>query len=173
MRRAIVLTCLFLLLAAVPSLAEETRITVHVLSHDAKMIGSSMGGARVTIRAVDTGELLAEGVTRGTTGDTGKLVVEPARRGVPVSTPEAGSFEATLDLEAPTRVEVGAYGPLAQLQSAVSASRTLWLLPGKHLDVGDGVLLELSGFAVDVLAPPAHTRQPREEVEVRANLVML
>ena len=85
MRRAIVLTCLFLLLAAVPSLAEETRITVHVLSHDAKMIGSSMGGARVTIRAVDTGELLAEGVTRGTTGDTEKLVVEPARRGVPVS----------------------------------------------------------------------------------------
>ncbi len=173
MRRALALACLTLLLAAAPSLAEETRVTVHVLSHDAKMIGSSMGGVQVTIRDADSGELLAEGVTRGTTGDTGKLVVEPRRRGVPVSTPEAGSFEATLDLEVPTRVEVRTYGPLAQLQSAVSASRTLWLLPGKHLDVGDGVLLELSGFAVDVLAPPAHARLPREEVEVRANLVML
>lgn len=173
MRRTLALACLAFLLAALPSLAEETRVTVHVLSHDAKMIGSSMGGAQVTIRGADTGELLAEGVTRGTTGDTGKLVVEPARRGVPVSTPEAGRFDAVLDLDVPTRVEVLAHGPLAQLQSAVSASRTLWLLPGKHLDVGDGVLLELSGFAVDVLAPPAHARLPREEVEVRANLVML
>lgn len=173
MRHAAVLTSLCLLLAAAPSLAEETRVTVHVLSRDAKMIGSSMGGARVTIREVDTGELLAEGVTRGTTGDTRKLVVDPVRRGVPVSTPEAGRFDAALDLEVPTLVEVRAYGPLGQLQSAVSATRTLWLLPGKHLDVGDGVLLELSGFAVDVLAPPAHTRTPREEVEVRANLVML
>jgi hypothetical protein len=172
MRRALALACL-LAFAAAPSLAEETRITVRVLSRDAKLIGSSMGGARVTIREIETGEVLAEGVTRGTTGDTGKLVVDPVRRGVPVSTPEAGRFDAALDLEVPTLVEVRAHGPLAQLQSAVSATRTLWLLPGKHLDVGDGVLLELSGFAVDVLAPPAHARLPREEVEVRANLVML
>ena len=83
-----------LLLAAPPSLAEETRVTVHVLSHDAKMIGSSMGGARVTLRDADSGELLAEGVTRGSTGDTGKLVMEPRRRGAPVSTPAAGRVDA-------------------------------------------------------------------------------
>jgi hypothetical protein len=173
MRRAVALASLALALAAAPSFAEETRVSVHVLSRDAKLIGSSMGGARVTIRVADTGELLAEGVTRGSTGDTQKLVVEPVRRGVPVSTPDAGRFDAVLDLDVPTLVEVRAHGPLAQLQSAVSATKTLWLLPGKHMDVGDGVLLELSGFAVDVLAPPVHARLPREEVEVRANLVML
>ena len=172
--RTAVLVFAALALLAGSAAAEETRIVVHVLSHDAKMIGSSMGGARVTIRDADTGELLAAGVTRGSTGDTEKLVVEPVRRGVPVSTPDAGRFAAALDLDVPTRIEIRAEGPLAQLQSTVSASRTLWLLPGKHLDAGDGVLLELSGFAVDVLAPPVHTRfSAGEEVEVRANLVML
>lgn len=153
--------------------AEETRLTVRALSQDAKFIGTSMAGARVTVTAVETGRLLAEGTTRGSTGDTSQILGEGRRRAGTLSSPGAARFDATLDIDRPTLVEIRAYGPLAQRQSAVSASQTLWLLPGKHMDSGDGVVLELAGFAVDILSPAAHSRQGLGEVEVLVNLVML
>lgn len=156
-----------------PGAATETPVTVRVLSLDAKFIGDSMGGARVTIRDADTGELLAEGVTAGSTGDTGRLMQAPRERGAVLATPGSAAYEAVLDLDRPTRVEITAHGPLGQLQSAVSSSTTRWVLPGKGLASGNGVVLELAGFAVDVLAPPAHSVTGDQEVEVRINLVML
>jgi len=159
--------------AAAPAAAEETPVTVRVISRDAKFIGDSTGGARVTIRDADTGELLAEGVTHGGTGDTERIMRAPRERGGSLATPGSAAYEAVLDLDRPTRVEITAYGPLAQLQSAVSASTTRWIVPGKGLTEGDGVLLELAGFALDVLAPPAHAVVAGQEVEVRINLVML
>lgn len=162
-----------LALAAAPAVAEETAVTVRVLSRDAKFIGSSMGGARVTIRDAETGALLAEGVTEGSTGDTQRIMGTPRERGATIATPDAGAFTATFDLDRPTLVEIAAFGPLAQRQSAVAASTTRWLLPGKDLTAGDGVILELAGFAVDVLAPAAHSIVAGEEVEVLVNLVML
>ncbi|MBT5659166.1 MAG: hypothetical protein HOJ02_03315, partial [Rhodospirillaceae bacterium] len=59
-----------LLLWAGTASAEPTRLTVRVMAKDAKFIGTSIGGARITIRDVDTGELLAQGVTEGSTGNT-------------------------------------------------------------------------------------------------------
>ena len=67
------LACLAVL-QALPAQAELTGITVRVRSKDAKFVGSSMGGALVTIRNADTGELLTKGVTVGTTGDTERLM---------------------------------------------------------------------------------------------------
>lgn len=169
----IVSALLLALAAAAPAFPEETAVTVRVLSRDAKFIGSSMGGARVTLRDAETGELLAEGVTQGSTGDTARLMRTPRERGTTFATPGAAAFETTLDLSRPTLVEIAAFGPLAQRQSAVSASTTRWVLPGKGLTGGDGVVLELAGFAVDVLAPPAHSDVAGQEVEVLFNLVML
>lgn len=171
-----IFSCLLLVaagLATGPVVAEETPVTVRVLSRDAKFIGTSMGGAQVTIRDAETGELLAEGVTEGSTGDTGRLMGTPRERGAVVSTPGSAAFETVLDLDRPTLLEITAHGPLAQRQAAVSASTTRWVLPGKGLATGDGVVLELAGFAVDVLAPPAHSIVAGQEVEVRINLVML
>lgn len=173
MRRLCTTAAALALLAAPAAEAERTEITVRVLSRDAKFIGSSMGGARITLRDADTGELLAQGVTAGSTGDTGRLMNAPRTRGGELATEGAARFDAVLDLEAPVKLEIAAFGPLAQLQSAVEASTTLWVLPGKHLTGGDGVVLELTGFVVDVLAPPAHARLGGEEVEVRVNLTML
>lgn len=168
------LSALLLALAvAVPAFAEETAVTVRVLSRDAKLIGSSMGGARVTLRDAETGELLAEGVTAGSTGDTARLMATPRERGATLATPGAAAYDTTIDLDRPTLVEITAFGPLAQRQSAVSASTTRWVLPGKDLTGGDGVVLELAGFALDVLAPPAHSAVAGQEVEVLFNLVML
>lgn len=171
---SLILSALLLALAAAaPAAAEETAVTVRVLSRDAKFIGTSMGGARVTIRDAETGLLLAEGVTAGSTGDTERLMRAPRERGTELATPGAAVFEAALDLDRPTLLEITAHGPRAQLQSAVSASTTRWVLPGKGLAEGDGVVLELAGFALDVLAPPAHSVLADQEVEVRVNLVML
>ncbi len=154
--------------------AEATRIEVRVLSKGAKFVGTSMGGVAVTIRDADTGELLDHGVTAGGTGDTARIMQTAQHRHDPVSTDDAAVFRATLDLTAPRRVEVTAFGPLAQRQAASSASSTMWVVPGKHVTGGDGWLLELPGFAVDVLAPPAHQRRPPQQaVAIRANVVMM
>jgi hypothetical protein len=154
--------------------AEPTRIDVRVLSKGAKFVGTSMGGVAVTLRDADTGELLAQGVTAGGTGDTARIMQAQQRRHDPVASADAAVFHATLDLAAPRRIEVSALGPLAQRQAASSVSSTMWVVPGKHVTGGDAWLLELPGFAVDVLAPPAHQRlTAARAVPVRANVVMM
>ncbi len=167
-----------ILLACPPStLAVPTRITVRVKARDAKFIGSTLGGALVTIRNADTGELLAKGVTEGASGDTETMMKMPARRGVPLSDRKTAKFAATIDIDRPTVVEIRGYGPLAQRQSAGAVSVTQWIVPGKDVTEGDGILLELPGFVVEVLAPPAHLKLSREKIpqrlELRANVTMM
>lgn len=158
---------------AAPAWAEETRFAVHVGSKGAKIIGSSMGGVRITVRDADTGEILSQGVTAGTTGDTDRMMQDPRPPGQPLSTPDAADYELTLDLTEPRLLTVTAYGPLAQRQAATEASVRLWAVPGKHQDQGDGIWLELPGFMVDVLAPPAHVRLGSGAVELAANVTMM
>lgn len=163
-----------LLLTPVGAFAEPTDIVVRVLSKDAKFIGTSMGGMRITLRDADTGELLATGVTEGGTGDTGRLMHENAGRRALLSDPTAAKYQVTLDLKAPRLIEVEAYGPLAQRQSAQRVTSTQWVIPGRHISGGDGWVLELPGFVVDVLSPPAHVRvDAGTSVDVRANVVAM
>lgn len=159
---------------AASAAAVETRVTVNVLSKDAKFIGTSMGGALVTIRGADTGELLASGLTEGSTGNTALLMTDNITRRTTLVDDGSAKFQATVDIDEPTLVEITARGPMAQRQSAASASVTQWLLPGKHVTAGNGVLLEISGFVVDVLSPPAHHRTSSPaDVTIRANLTMM
>jgi hypothetical protein len=154
--------------------ADPTHIDVRVISKGAKFVGTSMGGVAITLRDADTGALLAEGVTAGGTGDTARIMQAQQRHHDPVATDDAAVFRATLDLSAPRRIEVTALGPLAQRQAAASVSSTMWVVPGRHVTGGDGWRLELPGFAVDVLAPPAHQRvRGAGPVLVRANVVMM
>lgn len=170
---------LFLLLAAVcisisklNAQPQATVVTVRAQSKDAKFIGTSMGGALVTITDAETGELLAKGVTKGSTGDTQKLVREPKQRHVPLSTPGAAKFETTLELEEPVFVTIEATAPMAQKQSQVTTSTQLWLIPGRDI-TGDGIILEIPGFAVDVLSPRAHETISGKDITIQANVVMM
>jgi hypothetical protein len=157
------------------ALAEPTEITIRVLSKDGKFVGTSMGGARVILRDADTGEILAQGVTAGGTGDTARIMHEDGGRRATLSDDSAAKFTATLNLDEPRLIEAEVIGPLAQRQSANRATATHWVVPGKNITGGDGWVLELPGFVVDVLAPPAHVKLPPDTntVAVRANVALM
>lgn len=154
-----------------PAGADPTRILVRVLAHDAKLIGSGVGGARVVVRDAETGEVLAEGEHRGGTGDTGLIMREPQERGATIyGTEGAAEFVVTLDLEESTVVEITAEGPLDTPQSMQRASKTLLVVPGFDF-VGEGVVLRLYGFRV-TLDTPASV-EPGGEIAVHSTVRMM
>ena len=173
MKKLIFLFCSLLLISVSESTAQSsTKVVVRAIAKDAKFIGSSMGGAQIIIKEIATDEILAQGVTKGSTGDTDKLVREPKKRYQSLSTPGAAKFEANIPLEEPTFVEVSATAPMAQKQSQVTTSTQLWLIPGKDI-TGDGVILEIPGFAIDILQPQAHEVNGKDSVTITANAVMM
>lgn len=167
---------LTLLLLSLPALGTETRVVVRARAKDGKFIGTSMGGARVVLRDAETGQVMASGLTTGTTGDTQRLMKQPHVRGTPLADEQAARFETVLNLDEPRLVTVEVSAPEAQRQASIRTSTQVWLLPGKHLQ-GDGLILELPGFVVDALAPQAHERIKHTggklTVPVRANLVLM
>jgi hypothetical protein len=162
-------------LAATSAQAVPTQITVRVKAKDAKFVGTSMGGVLITVRDVQTGELLAKGYTAGGTGSTDKIMKTSTMRGIPLSDESTAKFMATIDITEPTQIEVTAYGPSAGLQSANKVSATQWVVPGKNITEGDAWLMEMPGFIVDVLAPPAHLelRGAPQVVTIKANITMM
>ena len=150
--------------------AAQTKITVRAVSRDAKVIGDGVGGARVTVRDIATGKVLASGVQTGGTGDTKRIMQTPRERHAAIySTSGAASFTATLDLASPTRVEITAEGPLKYPQAMQRVSTTMLLVPGRHIE-GDGVVLEIPGFIVD--APAAFTGSTKEPLMLTAKVTM-
>jgi hypothetical protein len=179
--RATFIACGALLLAGFASLpvssakAEPTEIIVRVIGKDAKFIGTPIGGMRITLRDAETHETLATGITSGTAGQSKFSMDTSGGRRAVLSDPTAAKFVATLDLSTPRLIEVEAYGPLAQLQSANRVVATQWVVPGRGIANGDGWLLELPGLIVDVLDPPAHLMLPASasKAEIHANVTMM
>jgi hypothetical protein len=132
---------------------QTTRVMVHVVARDAKIIGSGVGGARVTVVNAETGTILAEGVTEGGTGDTELIMRTPHTRDMTVyDTEGAAGFLAELEIGEPTIVVISAAGPLGYPQAIQTASKQMLIVPGGHVE-GDGVVLELHGFIVEILSP--------------------
>lgn len=151
--------------------AQETTVTVRVVAHDAKIIGSGVGGARVVITNAATGEVLAEGQHEGSTGSTDRIMVEPRARGTTIfDVPGAARFVARVALDTPTVVEIAAEGPLGYGFAAQRTTTTLLLIPGEDV-VGDGVVLPLHGFIVELQEPEA--APAGVEVSVRARIRMM
>ncbi len=152
--------------------AVTTRVMVRVTARDAKIIGSGVGGAKVTIVNAATGAVLAEGVQKGGTGRTDLIMSTPRERGMTLyDTEGAAGFLAELQLSAPTVVNVSAVGPLEYPQAMRSASKQILLVPGQDM-VGEGVTLELHGFIVEILTPEP-LDPVGEELEVKARVRMM
>jgi len=163
---------LALLLASTFALGHvtPTKVRVRVVSRDAKIVGTHVGGALVTITDLETAKILARGTQLGGTGDTNLIIKESrVRDGKVFDTEGAAYFETVLMLEKPTRVEISAEGPLNFPQSIQRSSKTLWLVPGTDF-VGEGIVLELHGFILEIqkpeLASVIKTGQPAD-VQIR------
>lgn len=174
---------LFLILAHIiflltsPSFSAEkilTKIIVRVVSKDAKVIGSGVGGAFVRIRNLETGEILAQGKQEGGTGDTERIMVRPRKRGeIIYGISGAASFQAEISLDRPTQVEIYTEAPLAYPQSIQKGSKTLTLIPGKHI-LDEGVIVELDGLIVNILNPsPKEVLRRGEDLTIKAEVRML
>jgi len=142
-----------LVLLAAGAKAEPTDIVVRVVAKDAKFIGTETGGAQVTLRDADSGEVLAQGLTSGATGNTPKIMTNAHARREALSDDTAAKFATTLDIQRPRRITATATGPMMLKDAAMTVSSTQWILPGKSVSGGDGWVLELPGFAITLREP--------------------
>jgi hypothetical protein len=151
-----------------------TKVIVRVVSKDAKVIGSGVGGAFVRIKNLESGEILAQGKQEGGTGDTDRIMAQPHKRGEPLyGTPDAAFYQAEILLDKPTQVEIFAEAPLAYPHAVQKGSKTITLAPGKHI-LGEGLIIELNGLIVNILSPsPKEDLKKGEAVSVRVEVRML
>ncbi|MGD9726769.1 MAG: hypothetical protein AB7V39_10275, partial [Nitrospiraceae bacterium] len=148
-----------------------TRILVRVVAHGAMVLGREVGGARVTITDVATGQILASGIQQGEMGDQNQIMRTPHLMEEPrYSSRPAAFFSATLDLLKPTLVEITAEGPLAYPSSAQRASETVLLIPG-HDMTNDGIVIHLYGYLVQIEHPkPGESLVSKDDVILRASV---
>lgn len=151
---------------------QETQVMVRAKAKDAKFIGSSIGGARIVIKNAQTDEIIAQGNIEGTTGNTTTIMETPHQRRTRISDDDTGGFLARIDLDKPTFVTVEAYAPKNAASAVIKASTQLWLIPGKDI-LGDGIVLEIPGFIIDILTPQRHkTYRADKPIELKTNITM-
>lgn len=168
--------CLVAILAGMsaPARAEPTRVEVRVLARGAKFLGGYAASTRVVLTDAETGQVLAQGQTSGTTGDTQRIIGGSSPQDGERSTKDSAAFRATLDIDRPRRVTLSVTGPLGQPQATTTATSTQWILPGHDLTAGDGWLMELPGLIVNLAQPLAYQRiKAGTTVPLRAGVTML
>ncbi|MCB0372059.1 MAG: hypothetical protein KDD31_03500 [Muricauda sp.] len=157
--------------------ATETKIMVRAKAKDAKFVGSSIGGAHVIIRNALNGQILAEGTTQGSTGNTDVIMKNPKERYTQLSDDKTAGFLAILDIDEATFVRIEMISPINKRNAQVHASTELWVIPGKDI-LGDGIVLEIPGFVIDILNPNTHQYIPIASLkdtglDIKANIVMM
>jgi hypothetical protein len=164
------------MLLAGTSEAVQTKLIIRAQSKDAKFIGTSMGGAAVVLKDSETGTVLAQGLTAGSTGDTKKIMIEPLHRGSRLTDDSTAFFEAALDIEEPKLVTIEVEAPLARKPNMIKSSTQVWVIPGKDI-LGDGIIVEVPGFAVDVIMPESDSeitlKNGVAEIPIHAKIVMI
>lgn len=141
---------------AVSAWAIPTKLTVRALAHDAKFIGSVVGGLKVVVKDFYTDRELASGMIMGGTGNTKLLMKQPVTRGL-VRSEGKGTAKAifTFDITKPLKLVVEVVGPMGAEANIHKEAKTTWLLPGQDI-AGDGLLFELTGLIVHPHNPEAH-----------------
>lgn len=175
MKKAILFLALALL--CVNAQATETKLMVRAKAKDAKFVGSSIGGAHVIVRNAINGQIMAEGTTKGSTGNTNMIMKTAKERFSQISDDKTAGFLAVIDIDEPTFVRVEVISPINKRNAQVHASTELWLIPGKDI-LGDGVVVEIPGFVIDILTPNTHQNISLASLEktgldIKANIVMM
>ena len=157
--------------------AVETKIMIRAKARDAKFIGSSLGGAYVVVRNKTNRQILAEGKTSGSTGNTDLIMKKPKTRGSSIVEESTAGFLAKIDISEPTFVSIEVVSPNNLKQAQAVSTTELWLIPGKHI-LGEGIILEIPGFIIDILKPRTHQYISLKEIkdkpfQFQANIVMM
>ncbi|MDY8137682.1 hypothetical protein [Aquimarina sp. 2201CG5-10] len=172
-----IITILLIALLGTYANATETKIIVRAKAKDAKFIGSSLGGAYVIIRNKVNQQILAEGKTSGSTGNTNLIMKVPRERGNSIVDEKTAKFLATIDISEPTFISIEVVSPFNNKQAQTISSTELWLIPGKDI-LGEGIVLEIPGFIIDILKPRTHhyialDKVKNEPFNIQANMVMM
>ncbi|MFT5386744.1 MAG: hypothetical protein ACI8X3_002187 [Saprospiraceae bacterium] len=172
-----IIPLLLLVLLGLYAGATETKIIIRAKAKDAKFIGSSLGGAYVIIRNKVNQQILAEGKTSGSTGNTDLIMKIPNKREHSIVDDQTAKFLATIDIDEPTFINIEVISPFNNKQAQVKASTELWLIPGKDI-LGEGIVLEIPGFIIDILEPRTHHYISLKSVKdkpfnIQANIVMM
>jgi hypothetical protein len=98
-------------------------------------------------------------------------------RGASITDPQTAGFLASIDIDEPTFISIEMISPLNNKQAQAAISTELWLIPGKHI-LGDGIILEVPGFIIDILKPRTHQYIPLNTIkgkpfQFQANIVMM
>lgn len=165
----------------------ETRVLVRVQAKGGKFIGPDGGYALVTLRDAVSGELLAQRLATGGSGElsttftraaTRDSVVTPGDEGdtvrwlsAPSGSGTAGLL-ATLDLHNPMLVEFSAQTLTNGIPNGHTATQRMWLTPGVHLDHEPGVVLLVPGLSVQILSPDV-ANPPAGSLDVTAWVAMM
>ncbi|WP_299464507.1 hypothetical protein [uncultured Microscilla sp.] len=165
-----------LLSLSVTTWATPTKVVVRAKAKDAKFIGSSVGGAMVIIRDAATNEILTKGITKGSTGNTNLIMRKAHERYQSIVDDRTAKFEATIDIKAPTFITIQVMAPYNKKQATVTAQTQVWLIPGKDI-AGEGIIVEVPGFIIDILAPQTHAftslGKTKNQINIIANVVMM
>ncbi|MGA6826534.1 hypothetical protein ACO9S2_02850 [Nitrospira sp. NS4] len=134
---------------------KPTTVLVRVVAHGSMVLGKEVGGARVTITDVASGQILASGLQQGDAGDQNQIMRTPRlMEEAHYSTRPSAAFTATLDLVRPILVDIAAEGPLAFPAATQRVTTRTWLIPGHDL-TSDGIVLTLYGYIVQIEHPKA------------------
>lgn len=151
--------------------AKPTTILVRAVAHGSMVLGKEVGGARITITDVASGQILASGLQQGEPGDQNQIMRTPRLMEEPLySSRASASFTATLELTHPILVDITAEGPLAYPASSQRVSKRVWLIPGHDL-TNDGIVLALYGYIVKIEHPkPNDPLIAKNDVTLRASI---
>lgn len=176
-QKLIYIILLVISISTVSNAQEPTKITIRALAKDAKFIGTGIGGAYIIVKNHETQEVLAKGYTAGASGNTDVIVTKPKVRYERITDDKTAKFVAALNITEPLLVDITAIAPFNRKSAAIQATTQVWVIPNKDV-LGDGIILEIPGFIVDILSPTAHElisfdAGQKREVNLRVNTVMM
>jgi hypothetical protein len=160
-----------------------SNITVRVQAKGGKYLGDDIGGASVTIRNSQSGEILASGVTSGGSGSISDQYLpdaspraiitpgDPPQIHWVLADPSTSCFKAKIALDHPAMLEITVYGAKGGLQTAHKAVATAWAVPANDI-LAD---IEIPGLLVQVIEPTTHLQLPGigAVVPLKANVAMM
>ncbi len=153
--------------------AVPTKLMIRAKSKDAKFVGTSMGGARVVVKDSETGSILSEGLTAGSTGNSEAIMIRPRSRFGRITDSATAGFETVVDIDEPRLITIEVEAPYGMKPNMIKSSTQLWLIPGKDI-IGEGVIVEVPGFSVDAaVAAKADLRGSRAVIPIQARIVMI